>query len=59
MYDYYSSYLRHWGLIEIQLQPLDNFIEVASMETHHIFGYARSVTPVRDGTKAHDVITKH
>lgn len=43
-----NFYLRYWGLIEIQLQHLHNFIEVPSMETHHIFGYPRPIIPVRD-----------
>lgn len=47
--DYQSSgsYLRHWRLIEIQLQTLDNFIKVSGLETHYIFGYPRSVIPAR------------
>lgn len=48
MYENSSFHLRYWGLIEIQLQHLHNFIEVPSMETHHIFGYPRSIIPVRD-----------
>lgn len=37
--------LRHWGLIQIQLQPVDHFIKVPSLETHDVFGYPRSVIP--------------
>lgn len=39
------SHLRHWRLVQIQLQTLDHFVEIASLETHHIFGYPRLVSP--------------
>lgn len=42
------SHLRHRRLVQIQLQTLDHFMEIASLETHHVFGYPRLVGP---GTK--------
>lgn len=42
------SHLSYWRFVQIQLQPLDNFIEVPSIKTHYIFGYTWSVIPVRD-----------
>lgn len=43
-----SFYLRHGRLVQIQLQTLDHFIEVSSLETDYVFGYPRSVSPATD-----------
>lgn len=43
------SHLRHRGLVQVQLQTLDHFMEIPSLETHHIFGYPRLVSPATRG----------
>lgn len=40
-----GSHLGHWGLVQIQLQALDNFIKVPGLKAHDIFGYPGSVIP--------------
>lgn len=52
------SHLSYWRFVQIQLQPLDNFIEVPSIKTHYIFGYTWSVIPVRDFKKETKYIEK-
>lgn len=48
--------LRHWGLVQIQLQPVDYFIEVPSIEAHNVFGYSRLVIPF---SKVHRLQNPH
>lgn len=43
------SHLRHRRLVQVQLQTLDHFMEIPSLETHHILGYPRLVSPATRG----------
>lgn len=40
-----TPHLRHRRLVQVQLQTLDHFMEISSLETHHVFGYPGLVVP--------------